>query len=99
MVNIFNDKKIGRWTEYFDNGKRKNTGLYVDGLEHGKWYYWYKSGKKEKIGVYQNGKKDGLWKGYKLWDLYKEAQTPLKWQKELFNYSKKIKMEHGMHQN
>lgn len=36
--------------------------------------------------------KDGLWKGYKLWDLYKKAQTPLKWQKELFNYSKKIKI-------
>lgn len=36
--------------------------------------------------------KDGLWKGYKLWDLYKEAQTPLKWQKELFNYAKKIKI-------
>lgn len=36
--------------------------------------------------------KDGLWKGYKLWDLYKEAQTPLKWQKELFDYAKKIKI-------
>ncbi len=36
--------------------------------------------------------KDGLWKGYKLWDLYKEAQTPLSWQKELFSYAKKIKM-------
>ena len=36
--------------------------------------------------------KDGLWKGYKLWDLYKEAQTPLKWQKKLFDYAKKIKM-------
>tara|TARA_B100000161_G_scaffold255458_1_gene217623 strand:+ start:706 stop:1746 length:1041 start_codon:yes stop_codon:yes gene_type:complete len=34
--------------------------------------------------------KDGLWKGFKLWDLYKKAQTPLNWQKELFNYSKKI---------
>lgn len=34
--------------------------------------------------------KDGLWKGYKLWDLYEKAQTPLRWQKELFNYSKKI---------
>ena len=33
---------------------------------------------------------DGLWKGFKLWDLYKKAQTPLKWQKELFDYSKKI---------
>jgi len=36
--------------------------------------------------------KDGLWKGYKLWDLYKEAQTPLKWQKELFDYAKRIKI-------
>ena len=36
--------------------------------------------------------KDGLWKGYKLWDLYKKAQTPLHWQKKLFDYSKKIKM-------
>ena len=36
--------------------------------------------------------KDGLWKGYKLWELYKEAQTPLKWQKQLFDYAKKIKM-------
>ena len=33
---------------------------------------------------------EGLWKGYKLWDLYKEAQTPLSWQKKLFEYSKKI---------
>jgi len=32
----------------------------------------------------------GLWKGYKLWDLYKKAQTPLTWQKTLFDYSKKI---------
>ena len=34
--------------------------------------------------------KDGLWKGYRLWDLYEKAQTPLRWQKELFDYSKKI---------
>ena len=34
--------------------------------------------------------KEGLWKGYKLWNLYKKAQTPLSWQKELFDYAKKI---------
>ena len=36
--------------------------------------------------------KEGLWKNYKLWDLYMKAQTPFKWQKELFNYAKKIGM-------
>ena len=33
---------------------------------------------------------EGIWKGYKLWDLYKKAQTPLNWHKQLFDYSKKI---------
>ena len=34
----------------------------------------------------------GLWKGKKLWDLYDKAQTPFSWQKELFQYAKKIKI-------
>ena len=34
--------------------------------------------------------KSGIWKGYNLWDLYKKAQTPLHWHKNLFNYAKKI---------
>ena len=34
--------------------------------------------------------KDGLWKNYTLWDLFNKAQTPYKWHKELFKYSKKI---------
>ena len=34
--------------------------------------------------------KEGLWKGYKLWDLYNEAQTPLKWHKGLFKYGKSL---------
>ena len=33
---------------------------------------------------------EGLWKGKTLWSLYKDAQTPFEWQKELFDYSKKI---------
>ena len=35
---------------------------------------------------------EGLWKGYTLWDLYNEAQTPLKWHKELFRYAKQLKI-------
>ena len=33
--------------------------------------------------------KKGLWKNINLWNLYNEAQTPLVWHKELFDYAKK----------
>ncbi len=36
--------------------------------------------------------KEGIWKGNNLWKIYEKAQTPLKWHKELFNYSKKKKI-------
>ena len=36
--------------------------------------------------------REGLWKGKTLWDLYKKAQTPFEWHKELFDYAKKIKI-------
>ena len=32
--------------------------------------------------------KEGTWKGYKLYDLYKEASTPYEWHKELFEFAK-----------
>ena len=32
--------------------------------------------------------KSGLWKGYKLYDLYKDASTPYSWHYELFKYAK-----------
>ena len=35
----------------------------------------------------------GLWKGYNLWDLYSKAQTPFKWQRDLFQYSRKSKIK------
>lgn len=34
--------------------------------------------------------KSGLWAGYKLFDLYKEAQTPFEWHTALFDYAKEL---------
>ena len=36
--------------------------------------------------------KKGLWNGFTLWDLYKKAQTPFEWHKELFDYAKRLKI-------
>ncbi len=32
----------------------------------------------------------GLWDGYKLYDLYKEAQTPYEWHKKMFDHARAI---------
>ena len=34
--------------------------------------------------------KGGLWDGYKLYDLYKWAETPYEWHEAMFSYAKKI---------
>lgn len=34
--------------------------------------------------------KDGLWAGYKLYDLYEEAQTPFEWHAQLFGHARSI---------
>ena len=34
--------------------------------------------------------KGGLWNGYKLYDLYKEAQTPFDWHQAMFKHARDI---------
>ena len=34
--------------------------------------------------------KNGLWKKYSLFDLYKEAKTPMEWHKKIFNYARSL---------
>jgi pseudaminic acid synthase len=37
--------------------------------------------------------KGGLWDGKNLYELYKEAMTPLEWHEELFNYARNLDLE------
>ena len=34
--------------------------------------------------------KEGLWKKYSLFDLYKEAKTPIEWHKKIFQYARSL---------
>ena len=36
--------------------------------------------------------KHGPWKGYSLYELYKEAQTPLEWQEKLYKFARGKKL-------
>mgnify|MGYP003388214696 CR=1 FL=1 len=70
---ILNGKKIGLWVNWYENGQKKSTKTFVDGVLYGEHSYWYEDGKLEKIcnhcgtGVvklwYENGqiKKDGFY--------------------------------------
>ena len=47
--------RAGRWMSYYENGKKKCIGTYVDGKKHGKWTLWDQDGNKTML-KYDNGK-------------------------------------------
>lgn len=77
------------------NGKIKNAKkLILDAKKYGADYVKLQTYTPDSMTFNSNYRdfiiKKGIWKGKNLWELYKKAQTPFAWQKELFNYSKKI---------
>lgn len=70
---ILNGKKTGLWVDWFENGQKKSTKTFNDGVLFGEHTWWYEDGKLEKVcnhcgtGVvktwYENGqlKKDGFY--------------------------------------
>jgi antitoxin component YwqK of YwqJK toxin-antitoxin module len=51
----------GRWTTWFDNGKKRSEGGYLDGEMHGPFTLWYESGSKREDGQYVRGRAHGRW--------------------------------------
>ena len=43
---IKNGIKNGLWTRYWDNGNKKEEGLYKDSFKEGLWIEWFKTGDK-----------------------------------------------------
>jgi antitoxin component YwqK of YwqJK toxin-antitoxin module len=48
-------------TYYFDNGKVKEVGFFLNNKLHGEWITFNEEGKKTAVANYENGKKTGKW--------------------------------------
>jgi antitoxin component YwqK of YwqJK toxin-antitoxin module len=57
---------------YYENGKSKDAGEYINNLRSGFWQYWYKSGQKECEGMMRDDKPVGVWR---FWDESGDALT------------------------
>lgn len=57
-----NGKKVGRWVEFFPDGKIKRIQLYVSGLKHGEYKEFNRRGKVLVAGQYALDLREGEWK-------------------------------------
>ena len=54
----------GPYTELWDDGTNKVTGMYKDGYREGQWTDYYRNGSPETIAFYKAAKKVGEWSYY-----------------------------------
>lgn len=58
------NKNVGNWKYFYDDGRLESTGDFIDDKPHGKWTWYFKSGKVKSEGNYLSGKPDGRWFKY-----------------------------------
>lgn len=75
--NFLNNKKDGKWTFYFNNGKVKHTLNYVNGTADGQAVFYYKNGNIREQGLWKNNRWVGEYKMY-----YRNGNP-----KNFFNYN------------
>jgi len=44
-----NGKKVGEWTDWYENGKKESEGVYDNGKKVGEWTDWYENGKEKLV--------------------------------------------------
>jgi antitoxin component YwqK of YwqJK toxin-antitoxin module len=60
-----NGQKQGEWKEFYETGKLRADGKYINSKPTGKWRYYFENGKVEITGSYtKKGQKDGEWIWY-----------------------------------
>ena len=61
---ISDNKNVGCWKYFYDNGQLQCTGYYDNDFPIGKWQWFYKNGVIQTDGVYLKGKREGKWIEY-----------------------------------
>lgn len=74
---FLNNRKTGKWTFYFNNGKVKHTLNYVNGSADGMAIFYYKNGNIREQGTWKNNRWVGEYKMY-----YRNGNP-----KNVFNYN------------
>ena len=59
-----NDKQVGQWVSYYDNGKLAFKGTFNAGYPDGEHFFYYQNGRLREIQKYAAGVKHGDWKKY-----------------------------------
>jgi antitoxin component YwqK of YwqJK toxin-antitoxin module len=55
------DKCVGKWTLWHENGQKGEEGEWRDGKRHGKTTLWHENGQKEGEGEFREGEEHGQW--------------------------------------
>lgn len=57
-------REQGEWKEFYENGKLRAIGNYVDGKREGIWKFSHENDSLEQIGKFVKGKPEGEWKWF-----------------------------------
>ncbi len=57
---LINNKREGKWTEYYNNGNKKQEVFFKNGVADSSWVEWYENGNKKSTGTIVNGKQEGI---------------------------------------
>ncbi|MDR1865479.1 MAG: toxin-antitoxin system YwqK family antitoxin [Bacteroidales bacterium] len=61
-----NDRREGKWQQFFESGQVKMTATYRDNQLEGGFFVYYPDGKRETEGFYRNDHPEGKWVHYNL---------------------------------
>lgn len=55
------DKYTGEYFSWMENGSKRSTGNYINGVDKGAWRYWHPNGRLQSEGEYNGASKNGKW--------------------------------------